>query len=65
MCICCHIGIVGRSAGGLLISTVVTMCPDLCAVAVADVPFVDILITMTDPTIPLTVTEWEGKDVCV
>jgi hypothetical protein len=33
--------------------------PDLFKAAVADVPFVDVMSTMSDPTIPLTVTEWE------
>lgn len=53
--LCC----VGRSAGGLLIGATVNMFPHLFKVAVADVPFVDVLNTMCDPTIPLTVTEWE------
>jgi hypothetical protein len=39
--------------------------PELFKAAVADVPFVDILNTMSDPTIPLTVTEWEEWLVCV
>ena len=50
---------VGRSAGGLLIGAVCNMKPELFKAAVADVPFVDALNTMSDPTIPLTVTEWE------
>lgn len=33
--------------------------PDLFCAALADVPFVDVLTTMSDPSIPLTVTEWE------
>ncbi|KAL8160123.1 hypothetical protein V2J09_001660 [Rumex salicifolius] len=49
----------GRSAGGLLIGGVLNMRPDLFKVAVAGVPFVDILTTMLDPTIPLTTAEWE------
>ncbi|KAJ1423081.1 peptidase S9, prolyl oligopeptidase [Ochromonadaceae sp. CCMP2298] len=53
------LAVVGRSAGGLLIGAVVNMAPGLFKAAVADVPFVDALNTMSDPTIPLTVTEWE------
>ena len=53
------IAVVGRSAGGLLIGAVCNLFPELFKAAVADVPFVDCLNTMSDPTIPLTVTEWE------
>jgi oligopeptidase B len=49
----------GRSAGGLLMGSVVTMRPDLFKVVVAEVPFVDAINTMLDDTIPLTAGEFE------
>jgi oligopeptidase B len=49
----------GRSAGGLLIGAVLNLKPDLFACAVAQVPFVDVVTTMLDETVPLTVTEYE------
>jgi oligopeptidase B len=54
-----RIAVIGRSAGGLLIGAVLNMFPSLFKLGVADVPFVDVITTMSDPTIPLTVTEWE------
>jgi len=49
----------GRSAGGLLMGAVTTMRPDLFKVVVAEVPFVDVINTMFDPSIPLTIGEFE------
>lgn len=53
------LGAMGASAGGLLMGAVVNARPDLFRAIVSQVGFVDVVTTMSDPSIPLTVTEWE------
>jgi oligopeptidase B len=54
-----QLAISGGSAGGLLIGAVLNLRPDLFAAAIAEVPFVDVLNTMLNPDLPLTVTEYD------
>jgi oligopeptidase B len=49
----------GGSAGGLMVGACINFRPELWSAAVAEVPFVDVVTTMSDPSLPLTVTEWE------
>jgi oligopeptidase B len=53
------LSIMGGSAGGLLVGAVLNMRPDLFNAAVAQVPFVDVITTMLDASLPLTTQEYE------
>ena len=54
-----HLAARGGSAGGLLMGAVINLAPDLFRCVVAEVPFVDVVTTMSDPSLPLTAAEWE------
>jgi oligopeptidase B len=54
-----HLYAMGGSAGGLLVGAVINMAPDLYNGVIAGVPFVDVVTTMLDDTIPLTTFEYD------
>ena len=54
-----HLFAMGGSAGGLLMGAIVNLAPELFKGVVATVPFVDVINTMMDETIPLTSNEWD------
>ena len=54
-----HLYAVGGSAGGLLMGAIANMAPDLWNGIVAHVPYVDVITTMSDPSIPLTTNEYD------
>ncbi len=54
-----RVGAMGGSAGGLLMGAVTNMAPDKYAVIVSQVPFVDVVTTMLDASIPLTTNEYD------
>jgi oligopeptidase B len=54
-----HLYAFGGSAGGLLMGAIVNMRPDLWKGVIAAVPFVDVITTMSDPSIPLTTNEYD------
>jgi oligopeptidase B len=54
-----RLAIMGRSAGGLLVSAAINMRPDLFKAVVAGVPFTNVITAMLDPDLPLTVIEYE------
>lgn len=54
-----RVAAMGGSAGGLLMGAITNMAPDDYRVIISQVPFVDVVTTMLDPTIPLTTNEYD------
>ena len=54
-----RVAALGGSAGGLLMGAIANMAPDTYKVILSQVPFVDVVTTMLDPTIPLTTNEYD------
>ena len=54
-----RVAVRGGSAGGLTVGAAINLAPECFRAAVAEVPFVDVVSTMIDETLPLTVVEWD------
>lgn len=58
-----QLGIFGRSAGGLLVTAVANLRPDLFKVVLSDVPFCDVIGALSDPKVPVS-TAQIFRDLC-
>jgi oligopeptidase B len=54
-----RLAVMGESAGGLLVAAAINQRPDLFGAAVVDGPFVDVVNTLMDDTLPFTISEWK------